>query len=553
MKKRLLALILTLALAMSLLAVPAMAADTTQEAETTVSAQATVATTGTCGDNVTWSYSNGTLTISGTGKMYDYDTTQDAPWSSDYCEYNYGEYYEDYFEDRVTAIVVKSGVTYIGADAFGDLDRVTSVTLPSTVTAIGAEAFEGLEYLTSITLPSKLTTIGYAAFEDCGFTAITIPSTVTPLGSAAFAECDQLKTRTFQGNAPTIGTNAFEDVTATVNYPANDSTWTTANMLNYGGKLTWTATGGTTTANATSTSTSTTTGDTSTGTSTETVTVATPTLSKIANQESGVKVTWTAVSGATGYTIHRKTGSGSWSKVKTITNGTTTSWVNDEDNLTSGTTYTYTVRAYVTQNGTTTTSGYDKTGLTIKWLEAPDLDDATNAASSITVNWEKVKGASGYYIYRKAGSATKWTKVGTVKSGSTLKWSDKNVSNGTKYTYMVKAYSGSYTSGYETDGEVIYRLSRTSISSLKNRSSKKMTVKWKKNSKATGYQIQYSTNSSFKNAKTVKVTSASSLSKTISGLTKGKKYYVRVRVYKTTGGETYRSAWSATKTVTIKK
>ncbi|MCD8147007.1 MAG: fibronectin type III domain-containing protein, partial [Clostridiales bacterium] len=231
----------------------------------------------------------------------------------------------------------------------------------------------------------------------------------------------------------------------------------------------------------------------------------------------------------------------------------TTSWVDDEDNLTSGTTYTYTVRAYVTQDGTTTTSGYDKTGLTIKWLAAPDLDDAANAASSITVNWEKVKGASGYYIYRKAGSATKWTKVGTVKSGSTLKWSDTNVSNGTKYLYTVKAYSGSYTSGYEAEGEDIVRLSRTSISSLKNSSSKKITVKWKKNSKATGYQIQYSTNSSFKNAKTVKVTSASSLSKTISSLTKGKKYYVRVRVYKTTGGETYRSAWSTTKTVTIKK
>ncbi|MCD8190976.1 MAG: fibronectin type III domain-containing protein, partial [Clostridiales bacterium] len=215
--------------------------------------------------------------------------------------------------------------------------------------------------------------------------------------------------------------------------------------------------------------------------------------------------------------------------------------------------YVYTVRAYIKQNGENVWGGYDKTGLTIKWLEAPDLDDAANATSSITVNWEKVNGASGYYIYRKAGNATKWTKVGTVKSGSTLKWSDSDVSNGTKYTYTVRAYSGSTLSGYESEGETIYRLSRTSISSLKNSSSKKLTVKWKKNSKATGYIIQYSTNSSFKNAKSVKVTSASSLSKTISKLTKGKKYYVRVRAYKTTGGETYRSAWSSVKSVTIKK
>ncbi len=538
MKKRLLALILTLAMAISLLSVPVMAAETSQEADVTVSAQATVATSGTCGSGVNWSYSNGTLTISGSGKMYDYNT-QDAPWSSDYCEDNYGEYYEDYFENNVTAIVVKSGVTYIGADAFGDLDRVTSVTLPSSVTAIGAEAFEGMERLTSITLPSNLTTIGRAAFEDCGFTAITIPASVTSIGAEAFAECYSLKTITFKGSAPSIGSYAFEKVTATVNYPANDSTWTSSVRGNYGGTLTWASNGSSSSGSSSSSSTST--------------SVTAPTLGEISNKESGVKVTWNKVSGATGYYIYRKTGSGSWTKVKNITKNTTTSWTDDEDNLTSGTTYTYTVRAYVTQNGTTTKSGYDKTGLTIKWLEAPDLDDASNAASSVTVNWEKVKGASDYYIYRKAGNATKWTKVGTVKSGSTLKWSDSDVSNGTKYTYTVRAYSGSYKSGYESEGETIYRLSRTSISSLTNSGSKKLTVKWKKNSKATGYQIQYATNSNFKNAKTVKVTSASSLSKTISKLTKGKKYYVRVRAYKTTGGETYRSAWSSVKNVSIKK
>ncbi|MCD7886974.1 MAG: leucine-rich repeat protein [Clostridiales bacterium] len=536
MKKRLLALILTLALAMSLLAVPAMAADASQEGNVTVSAQATVSTSGTCGSNVKWSYSNGTLTISGSGKMYDY-STKDAPWSSDYCEDHYGDYYEDYFETRVKKIVVGSGVTYIGANAFGDLDNVTSVTLPSTVTSIGADAFEGLERLTSITLPSKQTTIGAPAFEDCALTSVTIPATVTSIGREAFAECSKLKTVTFKGSAPSIGSNAFEDVTATAKYPSGDSTWTSSKRANYGGKLTWTATGST---SSTSTSTS------------STTTVATPTLSKVANQESGVKITWNKVSGATGYRIYRKTSSSSWKSVKTISKGTTTSWVDDEDNLKSGTTYTYTVKAYVKKNDVTTWSGYNKTGLSIKWLEAPDLEDAKNGASSITVNREKVNGASGYYVYRKTGSSG-WTKVGTVKNGTTLKWSDTNVSNGTMYIYTVRAYSGSTLSGYEAEGEEMYRLSRVGISSLSNGSSKKMTVKWKKNSKATGYQIQYATNSSFKNAKTVKVTSASTLSKTISDLTKGKKYYVRVRAYKTTGGETYQAAWSDTKTVTINK
>ena len=80
-----------------------------------------------------------------------------------------------------------------------------------------------------------------------------------------------------------------------------------------------------------------------------------------------------------------------------------------------------------------------------------------------------------------------------------------------------------------------------------------MTVKWGKNSKATGYQIQYSTGSSFSSYKTVTVSGASSVSRVIGSLTKGKTYYVRVRAYKTVSGTKYYSAWSAKKSVKISK
>jgi hypothetical protein len=77
-----------------------------------------------------------------------------------------------------------------------------------------------------------------------------------------------------------------------------------------------------------------------------------------------------------------------------------------------------------------------------------------------------------------------------------------------------------------------------------------MTVKWAKKSSASGYEISYSTSSTFKNAKKATSTSAS---KTVSGLTKGKTYYVRVRGYKKVSGTTYYSSWSAVKKVKITK
>ncbi len=93
----------------------------------------------------------------------------------------------------------------------------------------------------------------------------------------------------------------------------------------------------------------------------------------------------------------------------------------------------------------------------------------------------------------------------------------------------------------------------TSISKL-TAGKKKFTVKWKKQtSQTTGYQIQYSTSSKFKSAKTVTVSKNKTTSKSISKLKAKKKYYVRIRTYKTVGKTKYYSSWSKAKTVTTKK
>ena len=92
---------------------------------------------------------------------------------------------------------------------------------------------------------------------------------------------------------------------------------------------------------------------------------------------------------------------------------------------------------------------------------------------------------------------------------------------------------------------------KTSITKLK-KAKKAFTVKWKKKSGVTGYQIRYSLKSSMKGSTTVKVKSAKTVSKKVKKLKKKKKYYVQVRTYKVVNGKTYWSGWSAKKSVKTK-
>ena len=175
-----------------------------------------------------------------------------------------------------------------------------------------------------------------------------------------------------------------------------------------------------------------------------------------------------------------------------------------------------------------------------------------NANKGIKVTWKKVTGATGYVIKRQAGSGA-LTTVKTITSGSTLTYTDaKANTNGTKYTYRVYAKAATGTSNLYV-ASVCYKVLRPAIKSVTNSASKKMTVKWAKNAKANGYQVQYSLKSNFSGAKSVSADKNSIVSKTIGGLTKGKKYYVRLRTYKKVGSKKYYSTWSATKTVVIKK
>ena len=180
------------------------------------------------------------------------------------------------------------------------------------------------------------------------------------------------------------------------------------------------------------------------------------------------------------------------------------------------------------------------------------ITTVANATSYMTVSWNKVNKASGYYVYRST-NGKKFTKIATVKSANTAKYSDKKATkNGQKYVYkVVTYYNGNQTvSSADSSVKIGYRLSTMKVSSLTNKKGKKAYIKWTKNSKSTGYQIKYVTGKS--KAKTVKASSKAK-TKTISKLKKGKTYKVRIRSYKKVSNVTYYSAWSKQKSVKIKK
>ena len=150
--------------------------------------------------NLTWKLdADGTLTISGTGTMKDYDNG-DNP--SPVCN-----------NSNVKKVVIEDGVTNIGNWAFSECSSLTSITIPESVTSIGTDAFAGCYDLTSITIPESVTNIGNGAFLACGLTSITIPNSVTSIGDWTFYNCSDLISITIPDGVTSIGTDVFQGCT----------------------------------------------------------------------------------------------------------------------------------------------------------------------------------------------------------------------------------------------------------------------------------------------------------------------------------------------------
>ena len=186
-------------------------------------------TSGKCGDDLTWTLSgDGSLVISGTGEMYDFD---DSMWDAN--------------KEYIKSVIIKDGAVNIGKNAFEQCTELESVTLPDTVTDIGGGAFSGCVKLPEINISNNVTNIGTGAFVSCGNLNIrvsqdnpnysdidgvlfdknhtellsyskdkicskyVIPNTVTTVGVNAFYECKDLSEVKIPIEVTSIETGAF--------------------------------------------------------------------------------------------------------------------------------------------------------------------------------------------------------------------------------------------------------------------------------------------------------------------------------------------------------
>jgi len=203
-----------------------------------LSASAETVASGKCGNNLTYTLdTEGTLTISGTGDMYNWSWSNAAPWKSHI--------------DSIKKVEISNGVTSIGAEAFEGYPNLASVSIPEGVTKIGEYAFNNANLITSLYIPSTVTSIGERALKSNGLTSITvnsnntafssdengvlynkdkttllmypvskmdssfeIPSSVTTIGEDSFFCCPYLESITIPNGVTSIGMYAFYECTS---------------------------------------------------------------------------------------------------------------------------------------------------------------------------------------------------------------------------------------------------------------------------------------------------------------------------------------------------
>ena len=248
--------------------------------------------------------------------------------------------------------------------------------------------------------------------------------------------------------------------------------------------------------------------------------LADPTVSSASNITAGVQVKWSKVTGATGYIVYRKNGNGSWSRVADIKSGSTVSYT--DKTAKSGTTYTYTVRAY-----SGITMGDWSSTKTVKRLADPTVSSASNITAGVQVKWSKVTGATGYIVYRKTGTGS-WSRLATIKSGSTTSYTDKSAKSGTNYSYTVRAYNGSTMSDWH-NSKTVKRLSNPAVTSA-SKTSNGINVKWSKVTGATGYVV-YRKTAKESWSRIANIKSGSTTSYTDTKASRGVTYIYTVRAY----------------------
>ncbi|WP_051411354.1 leucine-rich repeat protein [Ruminococcus flavefaciens] len=219
-----------------------------------------VGESGTCGANAAWSLEDGTLTISGSGKLVNWASSAKVPWNS--------------LRGKIKTVVIEKGITSIGPYAFLGCANLSSVNISDTVTDIGMSTFVSCTSLASVDFPASVSTIGREAFKNCAsLSTVTIRNKNCNIVGYSLTICNSSANDKGSFSGTIIGEANSTAQTFAQNYGYNFK------LLGSQPEITTTATSTTTTTTTTSTTSKTTTTTTST-TSKTTTTTTTSTTSK---------------------------------------------------------------------------------------------------------------------------------------------------------------------------------------------------------------------------------------------------------------------------------
>ena len=257
---------------------------------------------------------------------------------------------------------------------------------------------------------------------------------------------------------------------------------------------------------------------------------------------SQIDVSWTAVSGATGYRVYRCTGT-TCTPTTLVGSPTTTSFSNT--GLAANTTYRYRVTAYNDFGE----SDYSNIATATTFPAIPSVPTnvscSTVSSSQINVSWTAVSGATGYRVYRCTG--TTCTPTTLVGSPTTTSFSNTSLAANTTYRYRVTAYN---TSGESTYSSITTCTTQASIPTVPTNvscstvSSSQIDVSWTAVSGATGYRVYRCTGTTCTPTTLVGSPTTTSFSNT--SLAANTTYRYRVTAYNTSGESTYSSITTCT-------
>ena len=537
MKKRILSILLAVLMLLSVL--PLGMVDTAYAAETSgVAAQSYYVAGGQCGDDLTWTLdSSGTLTISGTGPMYNY-SLWDNPWC-DIALRSSG------ISTRVVNAVVSSGVTALGERALADCGSMVSVSLPETLLTVGESCFMSSDALRSITIPNSVRSIGLGAFTACkNLLRVTLGRGLQRIGGQAFRECSSLSSIVIPDGVKKIEYLTFSDcanlmeitIPHTVTVIENHA-FANCNILS---RVTFTGTRAQWNAIDM--------GDDNDPLLSANITFAgsgpaAPTVTGGNDAQGRPTLKWKAVSGAAKYEVYRaRSRSGEYIKYSTVTGTsyTNTSYIED------GNTYYYKVRA-LDANGT---AGAWSSIVSVTYkqtLPAPTVTGGNDAQGRPTLKWKAVSGAAKYEVYRARSRSGEYIKYSTVTGTSYTNTS--YIEDGNTYYYKVRALDANGTAGaWSSIVSVTYKqtLPAPTVTGG-NDSQGRPTLTWNAVTGAAKYEVYRARSRSGEYIKYSTVTGTSYTN--TSYIEDGNTYYYKVRALKSDGTA---GAWSSIVSVTYR-